>query len=112
MKKLSFYGNEGFELQWFQSYLQQRKQAVLCNGKLSSFVDISSGVPQGSVLGPFLFLLFINDVSSFATNGCLLNMYADDAIIYTSGDNIVEVRTKLQHVWIIFANGTIAIVYG
>ena len=84
------------ELEWFKSYLHQRQQAVLCNGKLSSFVDISSGVPQGSVLGPFLFLLFINDISNFAANGCLIDLFADDTIICTSGDSIDEVQSKLQ----------------
>ena len=88
LKKLSLYGIKNVEFEWFKSYLHQRKQAVLCNGQLSSFVDISSGVPQGSVLGPFLFLLFINDISNFAANGCLINLFADDTIIYTSGDSI------------------------
>ena len=59
-------------------------------------MDISSGVPQGSVLGPFLFLLFINDIHNFAANGCWMNLFADDTIIYTSGDSIDEVQSKLQ----------------
>ena len=84
------------ELEWFKSYLHQRQQAVLFNGKLSSFVDISSGVRERSVLGPFLFILFINDISNFAANGCLINLFADDKIIYTSGNSIDEVQSKLQ----------------
>ena len=59
LKKLSLYGIKNIELEWFKSYLHQCQQAVLCNGKLSSFVDISSGVPQGSVLGPFLSTIFL-----------------------------------------------------
>ena len=48
--------------------------------KLSSFVDITSGVPQGSMLGPFLFLLFIYDISNLTTDGCVTNLFADDAM--------------------------------
>ena len=52
--------------------------------------------PQGSVLGPLLFLLFINDASNFTTEGCVLNMYADDVIIYTSAPTSDELQKKLQ----------------
>ena len=100
LQKLSMYGIKNTELEWklewFSSYLGKRKQAVLCHNKLSSFVDITSGVPQGSVLGPFLFLLFINDISNFTTDGCVTNLFADDAMIYTSGDSVSEVQLKLQ----------------
>ena len=90
------YGIKHQELKWFSSYLDNRKQAVLCHNELSCFVDVTCGVPQGSVLGPFLFLLFINDISQFPTDGCLTNLYADDSMIYASGDNILQVQQKLQ----------------
>ena len=96
LQKLSMYGIKHQELKWFSSYLDNRKQAVLCHNELSCFVDITCGVPQGSVLGPFLFLLFINDISQFTTDGCLTNLYADDSMIYASGDNILQVQQKLQ----------------
>ena len=57
---------------------------------------VKSGVPQGSVLGPFLFILFANDISNFTGNG-QINCYADDALIYVSGNDIKEVEAKLQN---------------
>ena len=90
------YGIKHTELEWFSSYLDKRKRVVFCHNKLSSLVDITTGVPQGSVLGPFLFLLFINDISNFTTDGCVINLFADDAMIYASGDSVSEVQRKLQ----------------
>ena len=62
----------------------------------SDFQEVYSGVPQGSVLGPLLLSLFINDVSNFTTEGCVLNMYADDVIIFTSAATSDELQMKLQ----------------
>ena len=62
----------------------------------SDFQEVYSGVPQGSVLRPLLSLLFINDVSNFTTEGCGLNMYAEDVIIYTSAETSDELQMKLQ----------------
>ena len=78
------YGITVNELDLFSSYLKNRKQTVFIQLDSSDFQEVYSGVPQGSVLGPLLFLLFINYVSNFTTEGCVLNMYADDVIIYTS----------------------------
>ena len=69
----------------------------MCRGKLSDFRDLSFGVPQGSILGPFLFLLFINDIStSFAANDCVINLFADDLLTYVSGKDLADVQRKLQ----------------
>ena len=84
LKKLEMYGITCTELTWFSSYLSGRKQVVKFHQETSEFCDITCGVPQGSVLGPILFLLFINDISNFVVEGCVLNMDADDVIIYTS----------------------------
>ena len=80
----------GSQVNW-----KKRKQMVYFQQDCSDFQDVYSGVPQGSVLGPLLFLLFINDVSNFTTEGCVLNMYADDVIIYTSAPTSDELQKKL-----------------
>ena len=96
LKKLEMYGITCTELKWFPSDLRGRKQIVKFHQKTSEFCDITWGVPQGSVLGPILFLLFINDVSNFTVEGCVLNMYADDVIIYTSATSKDELEYRLQ----------------
>ena len=96
LKKLEMYGIIGTELDWFYSYLDGRKQFVNFNNETSKCCEITCGVPQGSVLGPILFLLFINDISNIAVEGCVLNMYADDVIIYTSPMSTHELECKLQ----------------
>ena len=96
LKKLGMYGINSIQLKWFSIYLSGRKQVVKFHQETSEFCDITCGVPQGSVLGPILFLLFINDISNFAVEGCVLNMYADDVIIYTSATPKYELEYRLQ----------------
>ena len=67
-------------LKWFVSYLSDRRQRVVVNGKTSDWKNVISGVPEGSLLAPLLFSLFINDLPSIIDSGCLL--YADDVKIY------------------------------
>jgi hypothetical protein len=81
LRKLELYGIKGKTLKWIKSFLTGRKQAVRVNGVLSDYSDVCSGVPQGSVLGPILFLIYINDlvdVCKFSS----LKMFADDSKLY------------------------------
>ena len=79
--KLSKAGISGSVLNWIINYLQNRTQFVNINGVLSTERQVSSGVVQGSVLGPLLFTIFVNDIDEHITNSVILK-YADDVRIY------------------------------
>ena len=80
--KLQAYGICGSLLKWFRSFLTTRKQRVVVNGCYSDWSDVSSGVPQGSILGPLLFIMYINDISSVVQSS--IKMFADDVTLYTT----------------------------
>ena len=85
LNKLNFYGIRGITNEWFKSYLTKRKQYTVINSSKSALEDITCGVPQGSILGPILFLLYINDINHCTSLNLL--SYADDTTIYTSNSN-------------------------
>ena len=85
LNKINFYGIRGITNEWFKSYLTKRKQYTVINSSKSALEDITCGVPQGSILGPILFLLYINDINHCTSLNLL--SYADDTTIYTSNSN-------------------------
>ena len=91
----TLYGFYDKKLLWIKSYLMNRSQCVRVNGSCSEFENVSIGIPQGSILGPFLFLLFINDLPS-STNNCSIGLFADDITLYTSGKDIDQLSLVLQ----------------
>jgi hypothetical protein len=87
LKKLSIYGIRNTQLKWFESYLENRMQLVSCNGSKSPLKEINYGVPQGSILGPLLFILYINDLPSVAPDLFFL-LFADDTNIFNSHSSL------------------------
>ena len=95
LTKLHHYGVRGGALEWFRNYLTDRKQYVTVNDCNSDTGTVQCGVPQGSVLGPLLFILFINDVT-YASNKFSFFIYADDTNIVMSNRNLVQLITSLN----------------
>ena len=93
LKKLSIYGIRNIQLNWFKSYLENRMQLVSCNGAKSPLKLIKYGVPQGSILGPLLFILYINDLPNVSSNLFFL-LFADDTNIFSSHSSI---ETLINH---------------
>uniref|UniRef100_A0A8C7DA57 Reverse transcriptase domain-containing protein n=1 Tax=Oncorhynchus kisutch TaxID=8019 RepID=A0A8C7DA57_ONCKI len=82
-------------LAWFTNYFSDRVQCVKSEGLLSRSLAVSMGVPQGSILGPTLFSVYINEVA-LAAGESLIHLYADDTILYTSGPSLDTVLATLQ----------------
>ena len=92
--KLSKLGIRGNILEWFKDYLQFRKQRVVIKGEKSDWGVIGAGVPQGSVLGPLLFLIYINDIVECID--CGIKLFADDTILHLEFDNPEMATNKLN----------------
>ena len=95
LEKLYYMGIRDEMLSWIEDYLRKRYQKTICNSTLSSLGEIKCGVPQGSILGPLFFLVYINDVKNIIGD-LKYQLYADDTVIYCSGNTFEEVNEKLQ----------------
>ena len=102
IRKLSEYGINSSINQWTESFLHQRQQRVVCEGEMSSWVPVTSGVPQGSVIGPILFLVYVNDLPAKLQSK--VRLFADDTIVYLAVTNetyaaILQKDLKLLEEW-------------
>ena len=95
ISKLSAYKFNNMSLKWFTSYLKSRQQAIDSGLGFSSFSTIKSGVPQGSILGTTLFLLFINDLP-LMLKYCFSDLFADDLTIHTNSPDISVINSEIQ----------------
>ena len=95
LAKLRASGISGRLLDWITDYLKDRLQRVVINGQCSNWTEIKAGVPQGSVLGPLLFLLYINDIVNVVRN-CHIKLFADDTCLYIEVDDREEAAAALN----------------
>ena len=93
---LSEMGVSGSELAWFTNYLSNRLQRVKLNGSTSSWTTVKGGIPQGSALGPLLFLIYVNEMPSIVKFGKLLQ-FADDTTLICCGSDFDSVKMQLSH---------------
>ncbi|CAF1102459.1 unnamed protein product [Brachionus calyciflorus] len=95
--KLKYYGFGDMLIKWIKSYLSGGKQRVVLGETISEWVDVESGVPQGLVLGPLLFIIYINDMLEIISNSC--EAYADDTkILSIVFDSIIKLQNYLDNV--------------
>ena len=90
LSKLEHYGIRGPALQWLKSYISNRQQFAHVNGKNSTIQNITCGVPQGSVLGPLLFLIYTNDIGNSTESK--IRLFADDTNSFVNSDNYTELK--------------------
>ena len=99
--KLQYYGIRGLPLLWFKNYLYDRKQSVKINNTTSTYRPMKCGVPQGSILGPILFLIYINDINN-STNAFDFRLFADDTNLFQyiicNTINLAHINTDFQRV--------------
>jgi hypothetical protein len=95
LAKLNSYGICGIANQWITSYLSKRQQFSSYNVSNSSSSEITCGVPQGSILGPILFLIYINDLGFFSDKLTTI-MFADDSNLFTSGSNLPDMINTIN----------------
>ena len=96
LSKMNLYRIRGIALDWFRSYLTNRTERCLVNGSLSRICSLKCGVPQGTILGPLLFLIYINDLPNCLTS-CQPRMYADDTHITYADVDVNSIQLNLNH---------------
>ena len=95
LSKLQYYGVRGIAYQWFSSYLTRRRQFTYCHSVNSDILFLKCGVPQGSILGPLLFLIYINDICN-VSNVLSYTLFADDTTVFYSHHDIQSLEQTMN----------------
>ena len=95
LRKMYSYGVRGMEWKWFQDYLTGRRQRVCVGDEKSSWTNIHKGVPQGSILGPLLFTMYVNNLPK-AVSQCNVKQYADDTTMFHAANSASELEAVLE----------------
>ena len=96
LAKLRAAGITGQAYAWFSSFLSSRQQATVVDGSMSEFSALHAGVPQGAILSPLLFSIYVNDVPSCNSTGGSTNLFADDTSLFTVDQDVSTLSTKMQ----------------
>ena len=92
--KLNYYGITGNSVSWIENFLLDRTQYVQVSGTRSSWISVTPGVPQDTVIGPLLFLIYINDIVHNLNSK--IKLFADDAVLYSEVSNVHDVSLFQQ----------------
>lgn len=97
LEKLKYYGFESKAIDFINSYLSHRFQSVCCNGNFSNFLPVNTGVPQGSILGPTIFIIYVNDLTAAIDKKCSHSyMYADDLAVQISCKDVTILNSLIS----------------
>ena len=99
LEKLRYYGISGTSLEWCRSYLSNRKQYVEIDNERSPCLNIKTGVPQGSILGPLLFLIYMNDIPNTSRVFKFI-LYADDTSLFSTVEYSTPIYTSKADEWV------------
>ena len=95
LRKLKLIGLDSKSLNWFESYLTNRLQKTSISNTLSSPLPVSVGVPQGSLLGPLLFIIYVNEMPNIVKH-CKIIVYADDTLLYYSSNSAKDIEQRIN----------------
>lgn len=97
LSKLSAMSDDDVAHDWFDSFLSNRREVTCCYNAMSDTASVTIGVAQGSILGPLLFIIYMNDLPDILDH-CRVTLYADDTVLYFTSKSVTKVDSDLSRV--------------